>query len=111
VVFALAQAAYEYPASNVNAALLSRARKRGTPVEFLDTWDDQTRYLDIAVTPVKLAAAIHDFPKLRCRLPERLVAFRAGDERSFINEIGPDDGHVVARIDGLPSLRSASVSS
>jgi uncharacterized protein YbaP (TraB family) len=95
----LTAAAYRFPSPNQNAALLERARGRGIATEFLDTWQEQARYLDAAITPATLKAAIHDYGTIGCVMPNRLAAYRAGDDAVFANEIASAQEPVVARID------------
>lgn len=94
----LGRSAVKFADTSINARLLERARSRRIEIVFLETWDDQVRYLDAAITPAKLALAIDDAPNLSCRLTRRLGAFRAGDDAVFINDIGAEEP-VVARID------------
>lgn len=67
-------------------ALLDRVTSLGLPTRFLDTWDEQLAYLDMAITPAKLRAAIDDYDHLACQMAYRIDAFRAGDEAVFAAE-------------------------
>jgi uncharacterized protein len=82
----LAREAYPFPSPSINAVLIKRARERGIATAFLESWDDQVRYFDEAVTPAKLSAMIRDYPKLECEMTNRLAAFWAGDDAVFANE-------------------------
>jgi uncharacterized protein YbaP (TraB family) len=94
----LAASASRYPSPSLNVAVLDRVRQLGKPAEFLETWEEQVRYLDDAVTPATLAGMIHDYPRLGCVMTNRLAAFRAGDEAVFVNEIANANEPVVPRI-------------
>jgi len=94
----LAAAAYPPPSDDINTALVERARKRGIPAEFLETWRDQAQYLDAAITPAALTSAIHDYPRIACTITSRLTAFRAGDDAVFANEIASETQPIVPRI-------------
>jgi uncharacterized protein YbaP (TraB family) len=94
----LAATAYEFPSPGMTATLVERARARGIPLEFLETWQEQVEYLDAAVTPGKLSGMIHDYPRLGCTFANRLAAFRVGDDAVFVNEIASADEPVVPRI-------------
>jgi uncharacterized protein YbaP (TraB family) len=93
----LGQARVEFAGKSMNAVLLERARSRHLQTVFLETWNDQVRYLDAAITPRKLTLAIRDRQQA-CRLERRFAAFRAGDDSAFINDIVEGEP-VVARID------------
>lgn len=95
----LVSTAYSFPSPNQNAALLDRARERGVATEFLDTWEEQARYLDAAITPPKLSGMIHDYPKIGCVMTNRVAAYRAGDDAVFNNEIASANEPVVERIE------------
>ena len=94
----LAASAYHFPSTSMTTGIQERARARGMPIEFLETWTEQVAYLDAAVTPAKLSGMIRDYPRLGCTLANRLVAFRAGDDAVFANEIASAEEPVVARI-------------
>lgn len=101
----LARSRYTFADPSMNANLLERARAHELRTVFLETWDDQVRYLDAAITARKLTLAIRD-PDQACRLDARLAAFRAGDDSAFINDIAPGEP-VIARIDHwYPMLRA-----
>lgn len=83
----LASSALRLAQPSLNEAYLGRAIKRGLTPMFLETWESQVAYLDAAITPAKLERAIADYPhRIRCELHYRLAAFRAGDDRVFIND-------------------------
>ena len=83
----LASTAYEFPSPNQNTALLERAHDKKLAIEFLDTWQEQVRYLDAAITPAKLSGMIHDYPKLGCVMGNRVNAYRAGDDAVFMKPV------------------------
>ncbi|NVB77614.1 MAG: TraB/GumN family protein, partial [Kofleriaceae bacterium] len=94
----LGRAAYEFAGPSINEALVEQARGRTMSLVFLETWSDQLRYLDAAITPRKLAAAIHDFDRMGCAIEQRVAAYRAGDDAKFSNEIASPDEPIAARI-------------
>jgi len=95
----LTGAAYRWPSPTIADALVERAHARKLAVEYLETWEEQVRYLDEAVTADKLAEMIHDYPRIECVMTNRLAAFRAGDDAVFVNEIASPNEPVVPRID------------
>lgn len=94
----LGRSRYSFPEPSMNTTLLERAKARGIARAFLETWEDQVRYLDAAITPAKLSRAIHDAPVLSCELSQRLAAFRVGDDAVFANEVAAGEP-VIARIE------------
>jgi uncharacterized protein YbaP (TraB family) len=94
----LGRAAYRFAGPSINEALVEHARGRTMSLVFLETWNDQLRYLDAAITPNKLAAAIHDYDRMGCAIEQRVAAYRAGDDAMFGNEIASPDEPIAARI-------------
>lgn len=94
----LAREAYAFPTPSLGTALVRRARERSIPIEFLESWDDQLRFFDEAVTATKLAGMIRDYPKLGCVMQARLDAFRAGDDAVFVKEAEAEAEPTVRRI-------------
>lgn len=93
----LGRTAYAFPERSMTDAMLARARDRNTSLLFLETWEQQVAYLDAAITPPKLRAAIRGADKLPCDLTRRLAAFRAGNDAVFANEVQHPDEPVVSR--------------
>ncbi len=93
----LAREAYEFPTPSLSTALVRRARERRIPIEFLESWDDQLKFFDEAVTATKLAVMIRDYPKLACVMQGRLDAFRAGDDAVFVKEAAAEAEPTVRR--------------
>jgi uncharacterized protein YbaP (TraB family) len=106
-MFALAKTVFAFPAPSINEALVAHANERNMETAFLDTWEDQVRYLDTAIGGTKLAQAIHDYDRMACRLTHDAAMYRAGADEAFINDIASRREPVVARIRRwLPSLES-----
>ncbi|MGN6109316.1 MAG: TraB/GumN family protein [Kofleriaceae bacterium] len=54
-MIALAARAYPFPSHNISRALVERARERGMSTELLEDWAQQAHFLELSVTPAKLA--------------------------------------------------------
>ncbi len=94
----LGRAAYAFVGPSMTEALVQRANDRTISLVFLETWSDQVRYLDAAITPRKLTAAIRGYDTMGCSIEQRVDAFRAGDDTRFINDVASPSEPVVARI-------------
>lgn len=106
-MFALAKTVFAFPSPSINEALVARASERNMETAYLDTWEDQVRYLDAAIGGAKLAQAIHDYHGMACRLAHSAAMYRAGADEAFINDIAGSDEPVVARIHRwIPKLES-----
>ena len=95
----LGRSQVSFPDRSMNRELLDRARRHGAHIVFLESWDDQMRYLDAAITPAKLSRAIRGASTMQCDLERRIAAFRAGDDAVFANDITPDEP-IVTRTEG-----------
>lgn len=82
----LGQDAYPVKGPSMTEALFARAMELAVPIEPLDSWEEQLVYLDAAITPATLRAAIENYDHLGCALRYRVAAFQAGDDRVFANE-------------------------
>jgi hypothetical protein len=65
--------------TEMDIALAKHARKRGVPVDALETWEDQLHALDAAVKLSDLIQAIHTRAAARCALDKVLATYRSGD--------------------------------
>jgi uncharacterized protein YbaP (TraB family) len=72
-----------FPDPNMSSALMTHAEDRKMAIEYLDTWMQQTVFLDMTVGADDLAGAIHD-PNLACSFAASAGAYHAGYEPAFV---------------------------
>jgi uncharacterized protein YbaP (TraB family) len=78
----LTAAMVDGPEVSMDAALLDVARRRGTPLSFLETPEEQLAALGEAVTAEDLRQALAERKGMRCAVHDLVAAYRSGDARA-----------------------------
>jgi uncharacterized protein YbaP (TraB family) len=90
-MFRVLARAFTLPHPNLPQALADHARDKGIASEFLASWEEQVAFLDASAGAAKLVESIHDYPNIKCRLADRVAAYRAGDDAAFADDVGESD--------------------
>lgn len=79
----LVKTVFSFPARNIASAIWESAEQRHMKIHTLDTWLEQTVFLDMVVGADDLTGAIRD-PQLACSMQSDLDAYLADYDRAFI---------------------------
>ena len=71
------------PGVSMDVLLSKRAKDHGTPIEALETWDEQLDALERAVGVADLQEAIHARDAMRCDMSRLVASYRAGDTETM----------------------------
>ena len=95
----LIKGVFEFPDHNMASGLAHQAHEHALDFEFLETWTDQTKFLDMVVGVEDLQGAIHDYDNLACGVQREVDAYEVGDASRFIRaELASTQGPSPSRL-------------
>lgn len=81
------------PEVSMDDAIMDEARRRGTPVSFLETPEEQLAALGESVTADDLRQALAERKQMRCAVHELVAAYRSGDASTVRAALAGDAEH------------------